>query len=463
MRVLRKPVHWIVLTAVIIAAAVMLFPPSGLEPVQARALAIVIVSLCLWGTGALPGHLTAMLFFLAAMLFDVAPPTIVFSGFASTAMWLTVGGLVIGMALRSSGLGDSIAAILGRRLDRSYAAMIWGLLLACTLLGLIMPSSLGRAVMMVPIAMALADRCGLASGSTGRTGVALAVAIGCHVPGFAILPSNVPNMVLIGAADTIYDIPLNYTDYLALHFPLLGLVKTVIVGFLILQLFPARLETIPTATIHEGTPDRRKQGILGVVLAVALGLWLTDSLHGISPAWVGLGAACILLLPPLGLVTGPIFAKEMNVSMLFFVAGALGIGAIVRSTGLGTVVATGIESWLPLEPGNDLVNFLSLSGMAFVTGLGATLPGIPAILSPMAGDLSAQTGLSVYAVLMTQVIGFSTILFPYQSPPLMVGMQLADEPVQKLLRITVPLTAITLLVLIPLDYLWWRMLGMFAG
>ena len=66
-------------------------------------------------------------------------------------------------------------------------------------------------------------------------------------------------------------------------------------------------------------------------------------------------------------------------------------------------------------------------------------------------------------VLMTQVVGFSTILFPYQSGPLIVGMQLCKEPLRELLKITVPLTLISLLVLMPLDYLWWWLTGQFSA
>jgi len=461
--ILRKPSHLFVLAAMVFAGLLLVNTPAWLDETQGRTLAIVIVALSLWGTNALPGYLTAFLFFLTAILLKVAPPATVFSGFASTAMWLSIGGFVIGMAIRSTGLGASLAAYLGRRLETSYAHLIWGLLIVCVLLGFIMPSSIGRAVMMVPIGMALADRCGFAPGSVGRTGIALAVAFGCHVPTFAILPSNVPNMVLIGAADTIYGQHLAYTDYLFLHFPVLGVVKTVVIGALILWLFPARPELAMTAAEPDkAASDRKGQVRLAVVLAGALGLWLTDAWHGISPAWVGLGAACILLLPRIGLVDGETFAKETNVGMLFFIAGALGLGAVVNSTGLGTAIAGQIETWLPLDPGADFVNFLSLAGLSFVTGLGTTLPGIPAVLTPMAGDLANQTGFVLYTVLMTQVIGFSTILFPYQSPPLMVGMHLANEPVQILLRITVPLTIITLLVLVPLDFLWWRLLGLFG-
>ena len=112
-----------------------------------------------------------------------------------------------------------------------------------------------------------------------------------------------------------------------------------------------------------------------------------------------------------------------------------------------------------LEPGQDFLNFMSLSLIAFVVGIISILPGVPAVLTPMAGELAELTGFSVMAVLMTQVIGFSTILFPYQSAPLMVGMQVTEQPVAKLMKILLPLAAITALILVPLDFLWWRLLG----
>lgn len=445
-----------------LALYLLVVPLAGFTELQNHTLVVVILTLGLLVTGLLPGYLVALLFFLACVLLDVAAPAAVFSGFYSGAFWLIVAGMVIGMAIKSTGLGDRIAALLGHHLESSYAWLVGGLVLTSTLLGFIMPSSIGRVVMMVPIALALADRCGFTSGSRGRTGLALAVTFGCHVPTFAILPANIPNMVLIGAADTIHDLHFSYTRYLLLHFPILGLLKAALISVLIIRLFPDR----PTgpAKLADAAGDgggNREQLRLSVILAFALGLWMTDSLHGISPAWVGLGAACLLLLPRIGLVDGKRFSAGMDFSMLLFLAGILGLGQVVASTGLGEQLAARLEQWLPLAPGQDFLNFVSLSLMSFAAALVTTLPGVPAVMTPMAADLASQSGLALETVLMTQVIGFSTILFPYQSGPLLVGMQLAKEPLQPLLRITLPLALGTLVLLLPLDYLWWQLLGLF--
>ena len=156
-------------------------------------------------------------------------------------MWLIVAGFVIGAAITSSGLGARIGALAQSHLSSSYPMLIGGLMLVSMLLGFVMPSSLGRAAVLVPVGMALADILGLGRGSTGRTGVAVLIAMGTSMPSFAILPSNIPNVMMTGLADQLLGIQFSYSDYLMLHYPVLGVVKSVFIVGLVLFFFPARL------------------------------------------------------------------------------------------------------------------------------------------------------------------------------------------------------------------------------
>ncbi|MCA0995191.1 SLC13 family permease [Alloyangia pacifica] len=451
-----------------IAAAVWLglAPPEVLTVEQGRILGIVLITLSLWGTSVVPGYLASLVFFTALLILGLAPPNLVFSGFTSTATWLIVSGFVIGAAISTSGLAARLARGLAPALTGSYARLLTGLMLICMALGFVMPSSLGRAVLLVPIGMALADRAGFAKNSTGRIGIAVVLTAGCNLPSFAILPSNLPNMVLTGAADTILGVHLGYFEYLALHYPVLGLVKSAVVVALALTLFPARTGMALAGTSEDigpaPTQDQRRQQIrVALVLLATLALWMTDRLHGVNAAWVGMGASILLLLPKLGVVSPPAFKQAVDFGMLLFVAGALALGAVVNSSGLGSVIGTALQSVLPLQPGRDFLNFLSLGGMAILTAMLTTNPGAPAVLTPLAPDLAQASGLGLTTVLMTQVIGFSTMVFAYQVAPLVVAMQLSGEKLSHLARFLVPLAAITIVILLPLDYLWWRLLGWF--
>ncbi|MCR8549835.1 SLC13 family permease [Salipiger sp. P9] len=457
----------LVAAVVAVALGLALMPPAALSAEQSRILGIVLVTLSLWGTGVVPGYLASLIFFAVVLILGLAPAELVFQGFGSTATWLIVSGFVIGAAITVSGLGRRLAEFMGPVLTHSYPRLIGGLMLVAMALGFVMPSSLGRAVVLVPIGMALAERCGFGRGSNGRIGIAAVLAIGCNMPSFAILPSNIPNMILAGGAETIYGTHFGYTEYLALHYPVLGIVKSALAVIVVLWLFPDRIgapldtEAVPGAAGAAGPVDRFAQLRTSAILLVTLCLWMTDSLHGVSPAWVGLGAAVLLLLPGIGVVTPPAFKSSVDFGMLLFVVGALALGALVNASGLGAMIGRGLAAALPLGPGRDFANFLSLTGMGMVTGLFTTIPGVPAVLTPLAQDLSELTGFGLETVLMTQVVAFSTVVLPYQAGPLVVAMQLSGERLGHLAKATVSLSLLTLLLLLPLDYLWWRLLGWF--
>lgn len=436
----------------------MMFSPIRelLDSTQLISACLILSAIILFATSAIPEHVTALIFMVAAMLFAIAPAEVVFSGFTSTACWLIFSGLIIGIAINETGLANRIANAFTGHLDSSYLKLITGIVTMATLLGFLMPSSMGRAVLFIPIAMAIAAGCGFTRGSNGQIGVALAAAFGCHVPTFAVLPANVPNMVLIGAAETIHDWAPMYAEYLLLHFPVLGLIKAALIILSIIWLYPDKPQRSNTQVKQEAmTPQEHK---LIIVIAITLGFWLTDSLHHISAAWIGLTAACFLLMPGIGLVDQKSFNK-LNIGSIIFVVGILGLGTLINYSGLGTFVGKQLNIWLPLSTEQSLLSYLTLSITAFITGIFTTLPGVPAVLTPFAEQMSANSGFPLETVLMTQVLGFSTILFPFQSAPLMVGMQIAKVPLKHAAKLCFVLTPITLFILYPLDYLWWAFLG----
>ena len=70
---------------------------------------LVLLAILGWASGRIPAHLVSLAFFLLAVLFHVAPPPVVFSGFTSGALWLIFGGQVMGVAIRHTGLAERLA------------------------------------------------------------------------------------------------------------------------------------------------------------------------------------------------------------------------------------------------------------------------------------------------------------------------------------------------------------------
>ncbi|MEC9482873.1 MAG: SLC13 family permease, partial [Halomonas sp.] len=406
----------------------------------------------------LPQWLTALIFFALCMVAEVAPAGTVFAGFASAATWLVFSGLVIGAAIHYTGLGASLANRVGPRIAASYPLAIGGVVTLGVLMAFFMPSGMGRIVLMVPILITLADHLGYAPGRNGRMGIVLGGMMGTFLPTYAILPANVPNTVLMGAAEAVLGEPPTYSAYLLLHFPVLGLLKTLLLVALMLRLYPDSAPA-PDARVATGeTFLSRSEKQLSMLLLTAVLLWFTDSWHGISPAWVGMLAALVCLFPGSRLMQDKPL-QSLSFEPLLYVAGIVSLGALAHDSGLGNRIADQVLAALPLAAAPDWQVFGMLSSLAMTLGMLITLPGVPAVLTPLAPELAQITGWSPEAVYMTQVVGFSTVLLPYQAPPLVVGLLMASISLREATRICLFMAAASLLLLWPLDYLWWQVLG----
>ena len=455
-------VPWPAVAVVIAAAAVALWGEGlGLPASVTPAAGLIVLTIGFWATGALPEHLTALLFFLIAIVTGLAPADVVFSGFASTALWLVFSGLVLAGAVDRAGVAAALASRLTARVGSRYWHLIAALVGLGSGLAFVVPSTMGRVLLLLPLVLGLADRLGYAEGSRGRAGMVVATMLSTFLVACAILPANVPNLVMVGAAEAVLGLPIRYGDYFVLHFPVLGAAKAALIVAVVAWLFHDR----PVATDHAATPAAIGPDgtTLSVILLVTLALWATDSVHGVSPAWVGLAAALICLWPGVAIVPAATFTRQINLAPLFYVAGVLGVARLTDASGLGAAISTALLEVLPGAEAGDMGVFFSLSALATAIGVVATMPGVPVALTPIATDVAGATGWSVEAVVMTQVMGFSTVVLPYQVPPLVVGAALAGLRLGDVARATLVLTAVTVVVLWPLAYLWWRALGVFGG
>jgi len=155
-----------------LAAAVPLFlwlSPRLFEasPEFVRGGVLVTLTILAWAFGFLSQPITALLFFLFAAVFEIAKPSVIFSGFASPAWWLVVGGAITTIAVERTELGRRIAAALFGGLTTSYRASLTAVALVAMGLNFVMPSATARVMLLMPIVSALADRLGLTAGRPG--------------------------------------------------------------------------------------------------------------------------------------------------------------------------------------------------------------------------------------------------------------------------------------------------------
>ena len=223
-----------------------------------------------------------------------------------------------------------------------------------------------------------------------------------------------------GAAEGSYGIHLNYVPYLLLHTPVLGWLKGAVLVALICWLFPGKPH--PPRDLTPLPPMSRDEKRLAWLLAVVLSLWVTESWHGVGPAWTGLAAAVITLLPRVGFINGEEFASGVNMRTCIYVAGILGLAIAVTQTGIGGAVGNALLQVMPLDKDNPFTSFLALTGITSALNFIMTANGVPALYTTFAQSFADATGFPLLSVIMIQVLGYSTPLLPYQASPIVVAM-----------------------------------------
>lgn len=446
---------------VVVCAVALYFapPPAGLTSAAMHSAALVLFTVGFWAVGALPEHLTGLLFFLIAMVLAIAPAQVVFSGFESATLWLVLGGLIMAEAVNRTGLAQRLAVLIFDRHSDSYRHLVLAVVLASIALAFVMPATVGRVLLLLPIVIAAAERAGFPYGSAGYDGLCLAALMSAYQCGTGILPANAPNLILAGAAETLYGVPIHYAEYLWVQFPVMGLAKGALIVLFTWWLFPATARR--AAEARALPPMSAEQRRLALILAVALLLWATDFVHGIKAGWVALGAAIACVLPRVGVMSYAAF-NEVRFGAFFYVAATLGVGVLTQKSGLSAALGQAVDSALALERGADFTNFMSLSLFTTMAGLFTTNPAQPAVLAPLAQGFADATGWPLKAALYTLAVGFSTMLLPYQVPPVVVGMQVGALRLGSVLRLSVPLALVSLVTLLPLQYWWWRIAGLFG-
>ncbi len=450
---------WVRLTPILAVVALLAVAPgwAGGSPGLTRAGILVAFAIGLWATGLLAPPITSLLFFVLAAAFGIAPSAVIFSGFTAPAWWLVFGGAITTMAVERTSLARHLSALLHGGLITSYRMALTATAVMALSMAFFLPSSTTRVLFLLPVVLGFADRLGFAPGRTGRSGLVMTAVSVTVLPAAAILPANISNLVMVGAADTLYGIKVTYGSWFLLHFPVLGVLKTLMLIEVACRLFPEP-GPLPVSTGERLAPMSADERAVAWILLLSLVLFMTDAVHGISPAWVALAAGIVCLLPGIGVL--PVQSlSEMNLGMLVYMAGIFGVGAVIAASGLGSALSTALLRFSGIVPGHDALNLAIIAAIGAVIGLVTTLVGLPVVLAPLAGDFAHASGLPVLTVLMLQVVLFSTVFLPYQNFLMVIGMQYGGVSLKAGTRFCLVQAAVTVILLCPLDYLWWRFLG----
>ncbi len=95
----------------------------------------------------------------------------------------------------------------------------------------------------------------------------------------------------------------------------------------------ANRDVEPQAAPHPFSPAEKRTL---AVLAFTAGLWLTDSIHHLSPAIPALLGAAALLLPGIGVISWKTFETRLSWGLILTVGASLSLAKLMTSSGAAT-------------------------------------------------------------------------------------------------------------------------------
>ncbi len=424
---------------------------------------VIVLTIILWATQLLAPWLVSLVFISTVLMGSMVPPALALQGFLASGTWLLFAGMIIGLALKHTGLASDVAFRVSPLLKGGFAKSLAGFMLIGSTLVFLMPSAMGRIVLLMPIFKALSDQLGYEEKSEASMHLILGGVFATHLSAYAVLPANTPNNVLLGATERFLGVNISYLEYFVLHFPVLGALKLLLI-FVVLWFPMRKIESPKTHSTHinletSGASKLAKKE-LAVIIAIMLGLWFTQSFHHLPTAWVALFAAVLTLLPCFHVLPEkPI--EKLNFSTMFYVAGIVSLGVVANKSSLLVIIKDAITQLLHASNLSSFSSFFVLSFLANTSSLLLTVPSVPAVLTPLSESLASTLHLPLDTVYMTQVVGMSCVWLPFQAPPLVLAKSLSSITWKKLTRYTVLISVLSILLLWPSDYVWWSFLGKF--
>ncbi len=441
------------------------FAPLGMAPLTQHALAIVGFMVLAWMTQvmefAIAGFIGCFLFWaLHITRFNVA-----FSGFANDTPWFLFAALLFGRVASKSGLARRLAYSIMLRIGSTYSRILLGLIITDFLLTFIVPSGMARVVILAAIALALVEAFQAKKGSNIACGMFLILTYTGNLFDKMML-AGAGSITAAGAMTKFGGVEVLWGVWLLAFLP--ASIVTVLAAWrLTLWFYPPEQKVLANgkeffrkelAAMGPWSTLEKKAALL---IGTAILLWVTDFLHHLPPAMIGLGAGLIALLPFVRILEEEDM-RTLNYMPVFFVATALSMGNVLEVTKgldvLTTTVFTGIQPYL----GNifSTTAIMYWAGFIYHFFLASEISML-ATSMPLVMEYAKSYGINALMLGLMWTFSAGGKLFAYQSGVLVVGYSFGYFEQRDLLRMGLWLTLVEFLVLMLIVPFYWPLIGIY--
>ena len=443
---------------------VLWFAPLNFDSTSKHALAVAAFMIVAWITEPIPHALTGLVGCYLFWVLGVVKFEVAFSGFADQTPWFLFGAGLFGMMATKTGLARRLAYMVIQRVGASYSRLLLGIILSSFLLTFLVPSGIACVVIMASVALGLMEVFGLGPGSNIGKGIfiTLTYTAGCFDKMVIAGPSTILGRGLIEKGANIH---VYYSLWLLAFLPC-AVITIFGIWRLAVWLYPPEdaalekgAEFLRNELVSMGPWTKMEKRALFLML-LAIGLWMTDLIHHISPAVIGIGIGLFACVPAVGVLNQEDM-KRLNYLPVFFVATAISMGTVLVQTGALLAMTAIMFDWMrPLMAGSIYALAVVPYWTAFVyhiflgNEIGMLATSMPGLMS-----FARSNGIHPLPLGLIWAFAAGGKIFVYQSGVLVAGYSYGYFKAKDVFQVGLCVTVIESLVLLLIVPFYWPLLG----
>lgn len=346
-------------------------------------LAIFVAAIILWITEAIPNYVTSLLVIVSLVLTNVLPEKQAYAQLGHPVMWLNILSFILASMLVKTDVARRFAIWFIVRFGKNTTSVIGSFIFINLVLSMFISATTAKATILLPIFMVIAAVFGATGGENknnfGRNLILqnlyqINITAGGFITGSG---ANLLAGALIAGA-LMWEQDFEYYRWMEVALPL-AILNIGIGWFVGSRIFfrVSREESVPQI---QGGLDRLREELAAMgkikfeeykavaIFLGVLGLWVTDTHHGISKTSVAFIGAVVALLPSIGIVKW----NDVDIPwhLMLFSAGAYTLGAGFSVTDLPNITVNAAFNTLGFSNQSPFwVLFVTLTGMMIFSSL----------------------------------------------------------------------------------------------
>ncbi len=453
----RNKTHLLRLAICIAAAAVLIYMrPFGLDTSASIVLAAFLFTLLAWMTKWFDRTAVSIMLLIVFLLFSNNTPRAVFGFLFSDSFLVLVAVMMIAQCVVAYRLADKALKSLLKRFSSSVPMLLVFSFVIELVLSFVLYDPMSRMLLICAVYVVIMKEANVNKDAQSALLFSIFAASNIvslmFVNGTAMLTSSVMEMTELSLTW------LEWVKYMTLPTAL----SAMLIGVVYYLVFRKDLKKIDIKLMHfpeDKTPMNKEQKKILVVLLALMVAWITEGLHGISAGKLAVIAVLILMVFRLVKISQ---IKKLNYHMLIFLMAIFAIGSSMKTAGLAQMLNGALLHIMPVNAGGIWPLVIAVMvAMALHMLLGSAL-GTSAIVIP--GFLLLFAGrYEPHVVMLSLYIAISIhYLMSFHRVSISVGVAQNYFDEKTILRFGLPMTAVTLLVLLAFYFPYWKWLGLFS-